>query len=257
VNAHDWPEEFNETFSSSPSTVQGRVWREVFGEEYPEGVEPYSYVSVTELHRFAEALRIGGDDRLIDVGCGRGGPGLWVAAKTGARVVGLDVADSALVAARSRAAELGLGGKAEYRLGSFEDTSLEDGAADAIMSVDALLFTPDKRAALAELGRVLRVGGRLVFTSWDYTAQPEGRPPQVDDHRPALRAAGFEVLAYDETDDWDRRQRETTSLLLKAVDELAAESEGDPAEVRRGLEEMEATLDVIDRRIFVVAERTG
>lgn len=65
MNAHDWPEEFNETFSSSPSTVQGRVWREVFGEEYPEGVEPYSYVSVTELHRFAEALRIGGDDSLL------------------------------------------------------------------------------------------------------------------------------------------------------------------------------------------------
>lgn len=123
------------------------------------------------------------------------------------------------------------------------------------MSVDALLFTPDKRAALAELGRALRPGGRLVFTSWDYSGQPEGRPPQVDDHRPPLRAAGFEVLAYDETDDWDRGQRETTSLLLEAVDELTAESASDAEEVRHDLEEIQATLDVIERRVFVVAER--
>jgi SAM-dependent methyltransferase len=257
VSGRDWPEEFNETFSSSPSTVQRRAWREVFGEEYPEGVEPYSYVSVTELHRFAEALRIGKDDQFLDVGCGRGGPGLWVAAMTGARVLGLDVADSALVAARSRAVELDLGSKVDYRLGSFEDTGLEDARVDAIMSVDALLFTSDKLAAVTELHRVLRPGGRLVFTSWDYNGQPEGRPPQVDDHRPLLRAVGFDVLAYDETDDWDRRQRETTTLLLEAVDELAAESEADVVDVRRNLEEMQATFDVIERRVFVAAERLG
>lgn len=237
--------------------VERRVFSEVFGEEYPEGVEPYSYVSVTELHRFANELRIGADDLLLDVGCGRGGPGLWVAAKTEARLLGLDVADNALIAARSRAAGLDLGGKADYRLGSFEDTGLEDAAVDAIMSVDALLFTPDKRAALAELGRVLRPGGRLVFTSWDYNGQPEGRPPQMDDHRPPLLDAGFEVLTYDETDDWNRRQRETTSLLLEAVDELAAETASDPDKVRHNLEEMQATLAVVERRVFVVAARTG
>jgi hypothetical protein len=71
----------------------------------------------------------------------------------------------------------------------------------------------------------------------------------------ALRAAGFDVLAYDETDDWERRQRETTSRLLEAVEELAAESASDADEVRRELEEMQATLDVIERRVFVVAER--
>jgi hypothetical protein len=101
----------------------------------------------------------------------------------------------------------------------------------------------------------LRPGGRLVFTSRDYNAQPERRPPQVPDHRPTLRAAGFDVLAYDATDDWDRRQRETTSLVLEAIDELAAESASDRDEVRRDLEEMQATLDVIERGVFVVAER--
>lgn len=257
MSVRDWPTEFNDEFSSPPSAVQRRAWREVFGPEYPAGVEPYSYVSVTELHRFAEELRIGADDRFLDVGCGRGGPGLWVAAKTGARLLGLDVADSALIAARSRAAELDLGSRADYRVGSFEDTGLEVAAVDAIMSVDALLFTPDKRAALTELSRVLRPAGRLVFTSWDYNGQPEGRPPQVDDHRPLLGAAGFEVLTYDETDDWDMRQRETTSRLLEAVDELAAESGSDPGEVRRDLEEMQATLNVIERRVFVVAQRAN
>jgi SAM-dependent methyltransferase len=257
LGSRDWPAEYNDVFSSPASMVQRRAWREVYGEEYPEGVDPYSYVSVTELHRFAEELRVGADDQLLDVGCGRGGPGLWVAAKTRARLLGLDVADNAVIAARSRAAELDLAGKADYRVGSFEDTGLEHAAVDAIMSVDALLFTPDKHAALAELGRVLRPSGRLVFTSWDYNGQPEGRPPQVDDHRPPLRAAGFEVLVYDETEDWDRRQRETTSLLLEAVEELAAESASDAEEVRHDLEEMQATVDLMERRVFVVAARPG
>ena len=77
------------------------------------------------------------------------------------------------------------------------------------MSVDALLFAPDKAAASqGARGESSSTGSRLVFTSADYHRQPAGRPPQVDDHRPLLTAAGFDVLAYDETEDWRRRSIE-------------------------------------------------
>src|SRR5205823_1013639 len=120
---------------------------------------------------------------------------------TGASLIGIDVAETAVDAARRRAQDLMLADRAEFRLGSFDRTGLADGAADAVMSIDALLFAPDKAVAIAELHRVLRPGGRLVFTTWDYHSQPEGRPPQVDDHRPLLASTGFALLAYDETDD--------------------------------------------------------
>jgi cyclopropane fatty-acyl-phospholipid synthase-like methyltransferase len=247
----DWRAEFERTYAGSPSRVQERVWRKVFGDEYPEGFDPYSYVSVSELDRFVREVRLNNGETLVDAGCGRGGPGLFVAAATGARLIGFDIAEAALAAARTRAQAMGMQG--QFALGSFEITGLDDACADAVMSVDALLFTPDKEAALRELRRILRRGGRLVLTSWDYHRQPVGRPPQVDDHRPLLARVGFEVNTYDETGDWSERLRRTTDLLLDACDELAAESGETEAETRAQLEEMAATLPTMSRRVFVIA----
>jgi SAM-dependent methyltransferase len=251
----DWPEVFREAFARPVSRVQERVWRAAFGEEYPEGVEPYSYISVTELERFAPGLAVGRGDTLVDVGCGRGGPGLWIAARTGASLIGVDIAETALEAARARAAQLGLAERGEFRLGSFESTGLGDGAADAVMSVDALVFAPDKAAALEELHRILRPGGRLVFTSWDYHEQPKERPPQLDDHRPMLERTGFDVLAYEETEDWRGRMQRTAAGLLAAADELATEQGVDPAEIRERLAAMAGGINTITRRVLVVARK--
>jgi hypothetical protein len=123
------------------------------------------------------------------------------------------------------------------------------------MSIDALLFAPDKFAASAEMARVLRPGGRLVLTTWDYHAQPVGRPPQVADHRPLLTAVGLDVDVYEETVDWDRRQRSIAERLLASVDELADESGEDPSTLRQGIEEMAATQATMLRRVLVVARR--
>jgi SAM-dependent methyltransferase len=251
----NWSEFFDATFASPASAVSTRIWREVYGDEYPEGVEPHSYVSRSELTRFCTEVGVSTTGHLVDIGCGRGGPGLWVAAHTGARLTGIDIAASALTAAEERARSLGLSGQAKYLLGSFDSLPLETGVADAIMSVDALLFAPDKSAAMAEMARVLRKRGRLVFTTWDYRSQPVGRPPQVDDHRPLLKAAGFDLKAYDETEDWFGRQSRTSAALLAAAEELAVESGVGAAVVRNGLEEMVATFATMLRRLFVVAQR--
>ena len=247
----DWRAVFEARYAVAPSSVQDRVWREVLGSEYPAGLDPSSFVTVSELERFARELRIGPGDTLVDLGCGRGGAGLWVAAGSGARLVGIDIAEAALAAARARARAMEFA--ADFRRGSFESTGLDDGAADAVMSVDALLFTPSKAAALLELRRILRPCGRLVFTSWDYHRQPAGRPPQVDDHRPLLAAAGFETDAYEVPEGWLDRQRRLVQGLLDACEELAAESGADVEQTRAFWEEMLATFETITRRVLVVA----
>jgi ubiquinone/menaquinone biosynthesis C-methylase UbiE len=226
----------------------------VYGDEYPEGVDPHSYVSRTELERFAVETRVGEGSTLADIGCGRAGPGLWVAMATGARLVGIDIAENALAAARMRAAAMKLGERAEFRQGSFDETGLAEGAVDAVMSVDALLFAVDKSIAVREMRRIIRPGGRLVFTSWDYHSQPLGRPPQVDDHRPLLSSAGFEVLAYEETIDWRRRIVDTTAGRVESVEELAAEIGETVENLQTQLEDMQRTIDAMHRRIFAVAE---
>jgi ubiquinone/menaquinone biosynthesis C-methylase UbiE len=251
----DWSADFNDAFGEPESAVQARVWTEVLGDEYPAELAPYSYTTRSELAAIAAELQVGTGDLLVDIGSGRGGPGLWVTARTGADYLAVDISDTGLAEVGRRAEALDLGDRVRTASGSFESLPLGDGEAAAVMSIDALLFTPDKAAAARELARVLRPGGRLVVTTWDYHSQPAGRPPQVADHQPALTAAGFTVLTYDETPDWEHQMRELDRLMLEAVDELAAESDSDPAEVRAGLAEMDATIDTMLRRVLIVAER--
>jgi len=250
--ATDWKAAFEETYAGSPSRVMERVWRSVLGDEYPQGLDPYSYVTRSDLRRIADEASVGPGRTLVDVGCGRGGAGLWVAATTGARLVGIDIAEAPLVAARERAAAMGM--DATFRRGEFEATGLKTGTADALMSVDALLFTPDKARALAELRRILRPGGRLVLTSWDYLGQPPNRPPQVPDHRPLLAPAGFRLLAYDETPDWRTSMERMHAGLADDVDAYAAEQGLPVDEVRTRLSEMHATTAFMTRRFLLVAE---
>jgi len=255
VDERDWQAIFDRAFGDVEETVSRRIWRSVYGEEYPEEVDPYSYVSRTELALLRDELRIGAGDTLGDLGCGRGGPGLWLAAHTGANLVGVDISTVALAEATARAEALGLADRATYQHGSFAETGLADAALDAIVSVDALLFAPDKRAAVAEFARILRPGGRLAMTTWDYHRQPAGRPPQVDDHRPLLADHGFVVHTYAETVDWRHRLTAISDALVECAAELAAQTGADAAVVRAGTEEMRRTIDDMIRRVFIVAER--
>jgi SAM-dependent methyltransferase len=251
----DWAATFDETFSAPASAVQARIWAQVYGDDYPASLDTHSYTTISELTRIASELALGPKDTLVDLGCGRGGPGLWVAVQSGARLVGIDIAESAVASARSRAVEMGLPDRAEFRTGTFEATSLPDASVDGLMSVDALLFSPDKPSAIREMARVLTPGARLVATTWDYWSQPLGRPPQVADHRPLLEWAGLTVLAYEETDRWRERLKEIDGLLLDAVDELAKEVGVDSSELRRELIEASATNEFMTRRVLIVAER--
>lgn len=235
------------------SLIRARIWAEVYGPEYPAAADPFSYVSVSELDRFAATLAECPHEMVVDLACGMGGPGLWVAGRLGAAVTGIDPDEDSLAVARDRAAELGI--PADYRPGTFDATGLPDAGADAVMSVDALLFAPDKVSAVRELARILRPGGRAVITTWDYHSQPVGRPPQVDDHRPILTEAGLTVLAYAETADWRDRQTLTTQGMLNVVEDLAQERGRDVDELRAAIEEMRATFDTILRRVLIVAER--
>jgi SAM-dependent methyltransferase len=174
-----------------------------------------------------------------------------VAAATGADLIGIDIAESALVAARDRAERMGQ--KATFRRGEFEATGLDDASVDAMMSVDALLFTPSKEAAFVEFRRILRPGGRLVLTSWDYHSQPVGRPPQVPDHRPLAEAAGFEVLAYDTTTGGGAERARRPAPPGRRRGARSGERRarrGGPG----GLREMNATVDTMIRRFFLVAQ---
>ena len=254
-DAIDWSAVFNQVFSVDPSDVQDKIWRESFGDEYPDEVRPYSYITRSELAQFVEEMKVDSHSTVLDIGCGRGGPGLWIAAMTGASIIGVDISTSALSSARERAAELGLTSRVTYELGDFAAIPVPSNSADALMSIDALLFAPDKRSALVEISRVLRPGGRFVATTWDYHTQPKGRPPQVPDHRPLLVNTGFEVLRYEETHNWRHYMERTNALTLERVVDLAREEGVTEDEVRAGITEMVETYATMIQRVLIVAQK--
>lgn len=249
----DLKDVFEREFGRPPSSVEQRAALAALGAEYPSGLDTYSFVSKKELGQLAG--QVGAGELVIDVGCGRGGPGLWVAGAARARLVGIDLAESALEHARQMAHRLGVG--AEFVQGTFERTGLGDATADVVMSVDAFLFAPDKRTAFVELARVLRPGGRLALLSWDYEGQPRNRPPQVPDHRPLAEEAGLTVIAYDETDDWCRRCAVFADFLIDHVEELADEAGLPVPDVRSALHDMRDSTELMTRRFLMIAEKTG
>src|SRR5215207_6751378 len=94
--------------SHDESPTRQRIRREVYGDDYPVEADPRSYVTLTELRAIARDLDVGPNRTVIDLGCGQGGPSLWVARETGADVVGIDLSSVGIKRAEERAVELGL-----------------------------------------------------------------------------------------------------------------------------------------------------
>src|SRR5689334_6515348 len=78
------------------SALLRRLFAEAMGDQYPAEVDPFSSCSWWLLGRLVSALRLRPDDRLVDLGCGRGGPGLWLARALAARLVGVDFSPAAV-----------------------------------------------------------------------------------------------------------------------------------------------------------------
>jgi SAM-dependent methyltransferase len=101
-------------------------------------------------------------ERVVDCGSGAGADALIAARLVGptGRVVGVDMTPTMVSKARANAAEAGLA-NVDFREGLLEDLPVDDRWADVVMSNGVLNLVPDKAAALAEIYRVLRPGGRL------------------------------------------------------------------------------------------------
>ena len=101
-------------------------------------------------------------ERVVDCGSGAGTDALIAARLVGpsGRVIGIDMTPEMIAKARISAVEAGLT-NVEFREGVLEALPVATGWADVVISNGVLNLVPDKAAALVELYRVLRPGGRL------------------------------------------------------------------------------------------------
>lgn len=171
-------------------------------------------------------LDLRASDRVIDIGCGIGGPARRMASTVGCRVLGVDLTPSFVESARQLTQLTGLDDLVEFVVG--DATALDlDGPFDAATLVHVGMNIQDKAAFFSAVAQLVKPGGRLGV----FDIMAVGGPSTVgypmpfaasadqaflsspDAYVEALRAAGFDVA-----EPVDR-----TSLALESAAEAAAQ----------------------------------
>lgn len=106
-------------------------------------------------------------ERVLDVCSGSGGSALPAAdlVGPGGKVVAADLADRLIALAEAKAAAKGLE-NIEFRVADMLDLGYPDESFDAVVCVFGVFFVPDMQAAIRELWRMVKPGGRLAITTW-------------------------------------------------------------------------------------------
>ncbi len=243
---------FNNWLKSKNRTIYQSIYRNIYKNEYPEEADPDGYVTLKDLKNFIKYLDVGPREKIVDLGCGRGGPGMWIARALGVDYfMGIDITEGGVESAIQRIDDFGLQGKANFQVGDMAGaTGLPDAYFDGAISIDTISFIRDNLAVFRETARILRQGACFVFTSWE-----QNLPKRINDYRPLLQKTGFKVEKYEQTHDWERLQRESYQTVLKLKEKIIkdlgeAESKGLIREAEKKLPRLNKM-----RRVFVVARK--
>ncbi|BCM21076.1 class I SAM-dependent methyltransferase [Mesorhizobium sp. J8] len=162
----------------------------------------------------AAQLALTATDRVLDIGCGLGGPARQIAARYGCHVNGIDLTRDYVEAGNVLSSWRHLEERVWLRQGDALALPFADGSFTAAYMLHVGMNIADKGALFSEVARVLRAGARFgVFDvmrtgagelsyplPWASTADTNAIAPP-EDYRDALSAAGFEILSERERRD--------------------------------------------------------
>lgn len=199
-------------YGASYGQFSSKLYAEIRAETFGEDIGQNGWLTVDEQDLFISWLLLGKDKTLVDVACGSGGPTLRIAKQTACRVLGLDIHEQAIAAARALVEQGKLGERATFQQAdATKPLPFPDESFDALICVDAINHLPDRAQVLREWARVLRPGGRLVFTDPIVITGPMTHeeiairssvgfflfvPPGTDEH--LLEATGLDLLVKED-----------------------------------------------------------
>ncbi len=182
--------------------------------------------------------------RVVDVGCGLGGPALVLAERFGARVVGIDLEAPLIERARERAAARGLADRVRFDVVEVGPLPFPDASVDVVLSAGAYTQTADKLSAFRDCRRALEPGGAISLYDWlrvDDDLSDDMRTwieleglsyslETLDRYAEILSEAGFVDVRVEDASDWYRRRAreefemiQTPEMFSRMVDAMGRE----------------------------------
>jgi 2-polyprenyl-3-methyl-5-hydroxy-6-metoxy-1,4-benzoquinol methylase len=152
-------------YRSAYGKFAAELYAEIRAKAFGEDIGQQSWLSVEEQDRLIAWLGLQPDHRLLDVGCGSGGPTLRIAERTGCQVHGIDLEAAGIKAARASVRKRGLADRASFAVADASrplDFSAQ--SFDAIVCIDAISHFADRQSVLADWSRLLKAGGNVVYT---------------------------------------------------------------------------------------------
>jgi len=183
------------------------------------------------------------DQKILDIGCGIGGPAFVLAQKYGAYVVGIDIESELIARAQLRAKELKIDSRCAFLLGEPGPMTFPDESFDVVLSSGVIMQIEDKQQVFEEALRVLKPGGALTSYDW---MKPEGEfsddmrywfkmerltygMKTFAEYEALLRDVGFTEIQLSDRSDWyrekvkDEYEKIRTELYPRMVKSLGKE----------------------------------
>jgi ubiquinone/menaquinone biosynthesis C-methylase UbiE len=141
--------------------VLGAIRRETYGEDLGQS----SWMTADELRHFISLLELKKSDSFLEVASGSGGCSLFIAEQVGCKVIGIDINEFGIRNSNELARKRKLDSTARFQLtDAGHPLPFEENRFDAVFSNDAICHIPGRLQILKEWHRVLKPGGRMLFT---------------------------------------------------------------------------------------------
>ncbi|VBB74096.1 Putative SAM-dependent methyltransferases [Podospora comata] len=171
-------------------------------------------------HEFARIARLKPGMKVLDLGCGIGGPARTITKAIGCKIIGITNNAWHVERGTQLSKQAGLEGKVTIVQGNFVKLPFEDESFDAAYSVESLCYAPDPAEVYREIKRILKPGAPFTFHDFAMTKKFDEnntehakirnwvefgngivKMPWVPDMRRCVLSAGFELLAEEDMAD--------------------------------------------------------